>query len=288
MLTSSSRISGDRPTNTSTSAAKSPSSAAAPPAVRGSSIGGRRIVARAATASRADLASVRPVIGVTLNSPKHPQPTSGRTLRTSISAHVATTNISPVPSRIRNAGQPCRSRPEVRIRPKPNDSSQAQTTLVARRRSRIGKSTVGPSAASNDRRRATWKSLDAQPPSSIAATSGICTSPSAASISPADRDRGVEAAPLELAAEGHEAGQCQVGDAAADGGLAGPAAVAGVARGAAVVEQPGGGGAAGDGQGPGQAGAVVADQQRAADRQVREGAGRGRLPGPGARRLVLG
>ena len=56
------------------------------------------MVPAAAIASRVDLISVRPLIGVELNSPKQPQPISGRTLRSSISANVATTNSRQVPN----------------------------------------------------------------------------------------------------------------------------------------------------------------------------------------------
>ena len=83
----------------------------------------------------------------------------------------------------------------------------------------------------------TRTNFDAHAPSSSAASSGICTSRSRVSMSTADRQRGVETALLELAAERDEARERQVGDAAARRGLAGDAV---------VVEQPGGRRAAGD------------------------------------------
>ena len=67
--------------------------------------GGREIPPSHEDASRADRAIVRQVTGVVLNSPKQPQPMSGRTLRSSISAAVATRNSRPVASRMRMAGE---------------------------------------------------------------------------------------------------------------------------------------------------------------------------------------
>src|SRR5690349_1543500 len=218
----------------------------------------------------------RPLTGARLRSPKQPQPTSGLLLRSSISAQVATTNSSAAPSRTALAGPPRPIRPEVRISPTPRTSSVAYTATAIGRRRYTGNSAVGPSAAVSDRDRTTWDSLAAKPPSSRADRTGIWISRrTAGSIaSAADRDRRVEAALLQLAAQGDEAGLAQVRDPAARRRAAGRAPVA---------EQPGDRRAAGHREQAAAARAVVPDLEDAAHRQVRQpGRARAARAGPWA------
>src|SRR5260370_42382093 len=84
-----------------------------------------------------------------------------------------------------------------------------------------------------------------QPPSKIAASNGICISPSRFSMSATDRERRVEAALFEFAAKRDEAGKRQIGYPAARRGLAGNTV---------VVEQPCGRRAAGYREGKTDAG----------------------------------
>src|SRR5215470_10126504 len=232
---------------------------AAAPTVLGNTMLGKFTVARAATASRIDLTRIRPVMGEALNSPKQPQPMSGRTLRSSISAQVATTNSTHVPTRTSVARALVANAPAVAISPRPKPNSTANNMAAAQGRNLSGKTAVGPSPALTDRRPMARASLAELPPSSIAASSGIWMSRSAVSMSAADRERRVEAARIQFAAERDEAGECQVCDPAAIGVLAGNAP---------VIEEPGYRRAAGDRQRPGDARALVPDAEGCADRQV--------------------
>ena len=158
-----------------------PSTVPAGSPARGGCIGASPIVIRADTASSADLARVRTLTGAVLYSPKQPQPRSGRVLRSSTSAQVATRNKTATRSRTALAGSPRPSRPAVTISPMPSTNSVAHKTTATGRRRCTGNKAVGPSAAAIVRVRSTRTSFAEHPPSSIADSSGICASSAAVS-----------------------------------------------------------------------------------------------------------
>ena len=147
--------------------------------------GGRPMVTAAAAHSTPARAMVRHPIGVSLNSPKQPQPASGRRCRVSFSAPTATRKNSAVPARTTVAGRPAPPAPTwpaVAISARPRPSSVAHIVIMTGRRRRSGSRPVGTMAGVSDRVRSTRHALAAQPPSSRAASSGICSSLTAVSI----------------------------------------------------------------------------------------------------------
>jgi hypothetical protein len=204
-------------------------------------------------------------MGVPLSSPKQPQLASGRRCRISFSAPTATRTNSAVLVRTTVAGRVGQSRPNftaVPISPRPRPSSAANTKTMMGRRRWAGNKSEGSERAGWACGRSARHALARQAPSSMAASSGICTSRMAVSMPQPPIIIVTLKQPTSRAPPSStNAAMVRSAIRPFPGGSAGDAAVA---------EQPGGRPATGHRDDPDLFGAVIPQPDQAAHGQIGE------------------